>query len=150
VLSIRVGIYQLSHYDSEHIDNYRRPATQAPFVPTTTAPETAPPEVPPANPNPIPQGPPDVSMRELSLVDDILDKMVFTGMWCAPVDASFSASATVLTSNLHHSSLYSLGMWCALVDSTVGADFTVSQITFMGPLLSPTSVLERENSVLEV
>ena len=104
-----VGIYQLSHFDSEHVDNYRRPAAGPP---TTLLPATvAPPEstgsdqptssIAPqsnltsvANPNPIPPGPPDVSIRDPALDHDF-DEIEFTGMWCTPVEADFHADATV-------------------------------------------------------
>jgi hypothetical protein len=100
-----VGIYQLSHFDSEHIDNYRRPA----IAPTTSAPpssaptssdHSSPPIAPQSNltsvtnPNRIPPGPPDISIRGPEL-DHKFDEIEFTGMWCTSVEADFIADATV-------------------------------------------------------
>jgi hypothetical protein len=152
-----VGIYQLSHYDSEHVDNYRRPAPAATGTPAApTASTTAPPEVPTApqsnltsvaNPNPIPPGPPDVTFREPSDAHE-LDEIEFTGMWCAPVSAPYSASATVVSvpppRARSKSVKFSLGMWCAQVDLAVSADATVTHVPAPS-FYSLTSVIERDN-----
>ncbi len=100
-----VGICQLSHFDSEHIDNYRRPTvtpTAAPPAPAPTGSDTSSssPIAPQsnltsvANPNPIPPGPPDVSIRDPEL-DHNFNEIEFTGMWCTSVEADFTADATV-------------------------------------------------------
>jgi hypothetical protein len=95
-----VGICQLSHFDAEHIDNYRRPTPTPPAVPLPPAPAPVPDATAPrssmtsvANPNPIPPGPPDVSPQNPELDHD-LDELQFTGMWCTTVDALFSADAS--------------------------------------------------------
>ena len=77
-----VGIYQLSHWDSEHVDNYRRPGSTPAANPASSGDTSeAPPEVPDAslttapesnltsvaNPNPIPPGPPDVTVRQVAV-----------------------------------------------------------------------------------
>ncbi|KAI2499351.1 hypothetical protein MHU86_15133 [Fragilaria crotonensis] len=141
-----IGIYQLSHWDSEHVDNYRRPGGMPAANPASTGDTSAaPPEVPVAtsstapqsnltsvsNPNPIPPGPPDVTVRPVDLSDDAhdMDQLEFTGMWCASVD-----DTTISAAAMFHAQLY-----CSLVDSPADADATIT-LTRVA-----TSVFERES-----
>ena len=64
-----VGIYQLSHFNADHIDNHRRPVPAPPIAPAAAPTAPGPDDIAPqsnmtsvANPNPIPRGPPDVSL----------------------------------------------------------------------------------------
>jgi hypothetical protein len=101
----KTGYYQLSHYTTEHRDNYSRARSSDGTGTTTT---TAPPEVPPTlanapqsnltsivNPNQIPPGPPDVTTREPDSSAHYDDELVFNGMWHTSVDASASTWVTV-------------------------------------------------------
>ena len=136
-----IGIYQLSHYDSEHVHKYRRPGSTPGANPAASSDTLeAPPEVPVsagatapqsnltsvANPNPIPPGPPDVTVR---LEDDAhnIDQIEFTGMWCAMVD-----DTDVLPSDMFQVQLY-----CTSVDSDITADAAITS--------TPRIIVESEN-----
>ena len=136
-----IGIYQLSHYDSEHVDNYRRPGSTPGANPAASSDTSeAPPEVPVsagptapqsnltsvANPNPIPPGPPDVTVR---LEDDAhdFDQIEFTGMWCAMVDDT----------DARPSDMFQVQLYCTSVDSDITADATITS--------TPRIIVEREN-----
>jgi hypothetical protein len=99
-----IGIYHLSHYDLEHIENYHRPVATAvsPAAPLATTAATAPIEESPAapkrsrrpltsvaNPNPILRGSPDIALRNSVLPRQKIYKIEFAGMWCALVEAHF-------------------------------------------------------------
>jgi hypothetical protein len=142
-----IGIYQLSHWDSEHVDNFCRPgSTPAAILAPLRDTSEAPPEVPVAapsstapqgkitsvaNPNPIPLGPLDVTVCPLLSANDAhaIYQIELTGMWCASVD-----DPTISVDAMFQAQLY-----CSIVDSPVAADAT---ITMTGP--SP-SVFERES-----
>ena len=72
----RIGIYQLSHFDSEHVDNYQAPCREGNLAVTIT------------DPNPIPAGPPEftTSEPEASFNEPDPHEMTFLGMWCTPVE----------------------------------------------------------------
>jgi hypothetical protein len=133
-----VGVYQLSHWDSEHVDNYRRPGSTTAATPASSRDTSeAPPEVPDAasstapqiaNPNPIPPGPPDVAVRQDEFADEAhdLDEIEFTGMWCASVDDDTPA----------HALMFQVQLYCTMVDCPVDANATIT--------ISAPSVFERE------
>ena len=140
-----IGIYQLSHWNAEHVDNYRRPGSTPAANPASSGDTSeAPPEVPDAssttapegnltsvaNPNPIPPGPPDVTIRPLEEATDAhdIDEIEFTGMWCAAVDdTEFVADALMSPVQLY----------CTMVDFPVAADASIC--------MTSAPVFEREN-----
>ena len=75
------------------MNNYRRPGSTPAANPAALSDTSeAPPEVPPAtapqgnltsvaNPNPIPPGPPDVTVRFATDEAQDIDEIEFTGMW---------------------------------------------------------------------
>ena len=154
-----MGYYQLSHYEADHIDNFRRSTNNVTPPATTTSSSTtnttAPPEVPTApqsnlssvtNPNPIPPGPPDITSREPTESQD-LDEMQFTGMWCASVpDTEFTADATATMSTFNLP--FCFGMWTATVyDIDTDSEVSVSQFhpfNIDSLTLRPGSLVERE------
>ena len=138
----KVGHYQLSHLDSNHIENYRAHqqaavttthAVSSPLITTTTnsMTEVAPPDTPQSNltavvnPNLVPQGPPDVTTPAPTDADDF-DDMTFTGAWCAPVNYNIDADATVQ------------GYF------PTPTSFNQHKLS---EVIKPTSVIERENVV---
>ena len=134
----KVGYYQLSHYDADHVYNYRRSNGNSTGSSPATDNSTAPPETSSspqgnltavANPNPIPPGPPDVTTPEPSDAHD-LHEIQFTGMhgmWIAGVNADITADATMTELVTQRSSTptrartIGLGMWCASTDLAVNA-----------------------------
>ena len=104
-----VRIYHLRHYDIEHVDNCRRPGSTPAANPAVSSDTSeAPPEVPSAttptapkgnltsvaNPNPIPPGPPDVTVRFATEEAHDIDEIEFTSMWCAIVDDDIEVPAS--------------------------------------------------------
>ena len=101
-----MGYYQLSHYEADHVDNYRRSnnptgGTSTPSTGNVNAP--APPEVPTApesnfsavaNPNPIPPGPLEYVTTLTPNEAHDLDEMVYNGMWVAGIDVNGSLFPT--------------------------------------------------------
>ena len=154
----KVGYYQLSHYDADHVYNYRRNNGNSTGSPPATDNSTAPPEASSApqgnltavaNPNPIPPGPPDVTTPEPTDAHD-LHEIQFTGMhgmWIAEVDDDTTADATMTeligqrSSTPTRARTIGMGMLCAAIDLAVDADATIVQIQ------SPTvlAAIEREN-----
>ena len=139
-----VGIYQLSHYDAEHVDNYRRPGSTPAANPAASSDTSeAPPEVPTAtapqgnltsvaNPNLIPPGPPDVTVRFATDEAHDIDEIEFTGMWCAMVDDDIDVPT---------SAMFQVQLYCTSVDASTPADAT---ITSSAPFSSGL-IVEREN-----
>ena len=80
----KVGLYQLSHYDSEHIDNYKPPETEGNLAVV-------------ADPHPIPLGPPAATTVPPTLDSSSSSEIEFIGIWHTPV---FHANtyASVVTS----------------------------------------------------
>jgi hypothetical protein len=118
------------------VDNYRRPGSTPAATPASSGDSSeARPEVPDAsvttapqsnltsvaNPNPIPPGPPDVTVFQAQVADEAhdLDEIEFTGMWCAPVDDATSADAL----------LYSVQLYCTMADCSVDADATITRLS---------------------
>jgi hypothetical protein len=123
-LTQRVGIYQLSHWDTEHIDNFAGNfrGNRPPRSPSNPADETTPPPVTPSTtgtpsgtPSSAPQsnltsftpsrtvtllppGPPEVSIHpDLSIPDDDdPDAIEFLGMWCMSVLDAPAANASIV------------------------------------------------------
>ena len=98
----KFGIYQLSHWESEHVDNYRHPRNNLGANPASSHDNVvAPPEVPLSvptiapegnlssvtDPNLIQSGPPTITVRfdDVESASHEMDEIRFTGMWCAPV-----------------------------------------------------------------
>jgi hypothetical protein len=102
-----VGIYQLSHFDSEHRSPDPGPsgpdATPTPAVTAVvshnlpTAPSGNLTQV--NNPQAIPPGPPEITIRSDTVVlddDDDPDAIEFQGMWCVPVVGHDEANVSVV------------------------------------------------------
>lgn len=64
------GIYQLSHFDHYHVDNFQGSSGN---------------HTPLADPASIPAGPPSVTMSKPSDTSLDEDDLAFTGIWCTPV-----------------------------------------------------------------
>ena len=107
-----IGHYQLSHLDTNHIENYcahKQAAVTTTFTmsspPITTTTnsmtEVAPSDTPQSNltavinPNLIPLCPYDITTPAPTNADDNFDDLTFTGSWCAPVNYDIGADASV-------------------------------------------------------
>ena len=104
----RVGIYQLSHFDSEHRVTDPGPSAVAP-APAPARPADPTPAIAPQSnltqvldPHPLPPGPPAFSGTVYNLDDyatlfDDPDAIEFQGMWCAAVYATDAPDVSVVT-----------------------------------------------------
>ena len=78
----RQGIYNLSHFDHEHKDDFKKTKTQA-NLSSLADPDSG-----------VPFGPPQSTMK--GPPDDDPDAIEFHGMWCAPIaDASLEVNVSV-------------------------------------------------------
>jgi hypothetical protein len=114
----KVGIYQLSHFDSEHIDNYSGPnegnlaSVHVPLgIPAATT--------------------KDPSKNTDDDGDDDEDDIEFVGAWCAPVVSFADPDLTPDNFSPHHdypsSDESGVGVWCAPV-SVADVTFVVNPV----------------------
>jgi hypothetical protein len=82
----KVGIYQLSHFDADHVNNYQPP-------PRTSEGNLA----AVTDPHPIPDGPPAATTTESHLDSSAVSDIEFIGVWHTPVEPSPTSYASAVT-----------------------------------------------------
>ena len=104
----RVGIYQLSHFDTEHRAPDPGPPAVAAAAPPARSSDPAPAIAPQSNltqvldPHPLPPGPPAITgtvydLDDFAAIDDDPDAIEFQGMWCAAVYSTDAPDVSVVT-----------------------------------------------------